>query len=123
MWASGHNGLDALDEGRGRGGEYGVHPFLLVQTKKPQEYFGMYFRNSGPQVPIIRFSDDNKTDSTTLSYITTGGNLEIYFFIHGIAKQVIADYHKVIGKGRLPPFWALGWQDASNNGTTEGIAE
>jgi alpha-glucosidase (family GH31 glycosyl hydrolase) len=52
-----------------------------------------------------------------------GGNIELYFFIHGTAKQVIAEYHKCLGKSRLPPFWALGWQDASNNGTTESIKE
>jgi hypothetical protein len=82
MWAA--QGKADRDNARGRGGQQGVHPFLLVQTKKPQEYFGMYFRNSAPQVPIIRFNDDNKT--TTLSYITMGGNIEIYFFIHGSAK-------------------------------------
>jgi alpha-glucosidase (family GH31 glycosyl hydrolase) len=36
---------------------------------------------------------------------------------------VIADYQKLLGKSILPPFWALGWQDASNNGTTEGLKE
>ena len=30
MWANGQNGLEDLDDGRGRGGEYGVHPFILV---------------------------------------------------------------------------------------------
>lgn len=30
MWANGVNGLEDVDNGRGRGGEYGVHPFVLV---------------------------------------------------------------------------------------------
>ncbi len=71
--SNGHNGLDGLDEGRGRGGEYGVHPFLLVQTRKPQEYIGLYFRNSNAQVPIIRYSDKPEEQKTVLSYIALGG--------------------------------------------------
>jgi alpha-glucosidase (family GH31 glycosyl hydrolase) len=35
--------------------------------------------------------------------------IEVFFFIHGSAKQIIAAYHNVIGKPTLPPFWALGW--------------
>lgn len=87
MWANGANGLETPDDGRGRGGEYGVHPFILVQTRKAQEYVGIFFRNSNAQVPIIRFNE-NRTDAT-LSYIALGGQLEVYFFVHGSAKQII----------------------------------
>ena len=109
MWANGQNGYDSLDDGRGRGGEHGVHPFLLVQSKKPQQYIGMFFRNANAQVPIIRYSEDVNSKQTVLSYITLGGQIEIYFFIHGSAKQVIQEYHRFIGKPQLPPFWSLGW--------------
>ena len=44
MWASGKNNI--YDDGLGSKGAYGVHPFLLIQSKKPGDYFGMYFRNS-----------------------------------------------------------------------------
>jgi hypothetical protein len=47
MWANGEiNGLP--DDGLGRGGESGVHPFLLIQTKNADEYVGMFFRSSSP---------------------------------------------------------------------------
>jgi hypothetical protein len=69
MWASGESSGHP-DDRRGRGGESGVHPFVLVQTRRPQEYVGIFFRNSNPQVPIIRFNNDS---TTTLSYITLGG--------------------------------------------------
>jgi len=45
-----------------------------------------------------------------LSYVTTGGQLEIYFFIHGSALDIIKKYQDVMGaKPKLPPFWSLGW--------------
>lgn len=111
MYASGHNGLESPDDGLGRGGEFGVHPFILIQTKNTQQYVGMFFRSSSPMVPITRRTDDGK--NTILSFIALGGQLEVYFFIHGSARQVIADYHKLIGKPQLPPYWALGWQEAN----------
>ena len=44
MWASGKNNV--YDDGLGGKNSYGVHPFILVQSKKKGDYFGMYFRNS-----------------------------------------------------------------------------
>jgi|LauGreDrversion4_2_1035121.scaffolds.fasta_scaffold38232_1 hypothetical protein len=54
MWASGTTDEDAQDNARGRGGKYGVHPFLLVRSTQAQKYIGMYFRNANAQLPIIR---------------------------------------------------------------------
>lgn len=70
----------------------------------------MFFRNANAQSPLLRFNADG---TSTLSYITTGGMLEAYFFIHGSAKSIIQSYHNVIGHPNLPPFWSLGWQQAS----------
>lgn len=44
MWASGKNNI--YDDGYGGKNSYGVHPFILVQSKTKGDYFGMYFRNS-----------------------------------------------------------------------------
>ena len=44
MWAHGKN--NTYDDGLGGKNSYSVHPFVLVQSKKKGEYFGMYFRNS-----------------------------------------------------------------------------
>ena len=46
MWSTGFTDQSKLDEGLGRGGSYGVHPFLLVRTRNVQKYIGLYFRNS-----------------------------------------------------------------------------
>jgi alpha-glucosidase (family GH31 glycosyl hydrolase) len=42
-----------------------------------------------------------------------GGQIEVYFFMSATAKEVVQRYHSVFGKPQLPPFWALGWQEAS----------
>jgi alpha-glucosidase (family GH31 glycosyl hydrolase) len=107
MWASGTTDEDSQDSGRGRGGKYGVHPFLLIRSREAQKYIGMYFRNANAQLPIIRWDDQQKQN--ILSYITLGGQIEVYFFISGTAKEVVQDYQRIFGKPQLPPFWSLGW--------------
>jgi hypothetical protein len=47
----------------------------------------MFFRNSAPQSPVITFNDDG---TSRLSYISLGGNLEIYFFFDESPKKVIS---------------------------------
>jgi len=66
---------------------------------------GIFFRNSNAQSPIIHTKDDG---NTTLSYLTTGGALEMYFFTKGSSKEIIQAYHNMIGKPTLTPFWSLG---------------
>jgi hypothetical protein len=58
----------------------------MIQGKNKGDYFGMFFRNSNAQSPLLRFNDDG---TSTLSYITTGGQIEIFFFLHGTAKTII----------------------------------
>ena len=65
----------------------------------------MYFRSTNAQAPVLQTNGTQRI----LSYITTGGNLDINFFFRGSAKDVIASYQKFIGLPSLPPFWALGW--------------
>lgn len=84
MWSSGQDGV--YDDGRGRGGLAGVHPFILVQTKNSRRYIGMFFRNSNAMTPILRFNTDG---TSTLSFITIGGQLEVYYINVGTAHEVI----------------------------------
>jgi alpha-glucosidase (family GH31 glycosyl hydrolase) len=81
MWANGQE--TPYDDGLGGKQVYGVHPFALVQTKTPGQYFGVYFRNTNAQSPVIQHKDDG---TSVLSYITTGGQLDIFFFFKGSAK-------------------------------------
>jgi alpha-glucosidase (family GH31 glycosyl hydrolase) len=88
MWA--HGQPSPYDDGTGRKGVYGVHPFMLIQGNRKDDFFGLYFRNSNAQTPIIAFNET--TGKSKLSFITIGGQLEIYFFIHGSAIDIIKKY-------------------------------
>jgi alpha-glucosidase (family GH31 glycosyl hydrolase) len=63
-----------------------VHPFALVQTAKAGEYMGVFFRNSNAMSPVITYTG---VKESKLSYITTGGQIEIYFFFKGGPKDII----------------------------------
>jgi alpha-glucosidase len=115
MWSN--SDVPSYDIGNGGKSGKGVHPFALVQTKNPGVYFGIYFRNSNAQSPIVQYKDEGKS---VLSFISTGGNIEMYFFWKGTAKQIIQQYQNFIGKPNLPPFWSLGWHAGSLNYATLG---
>ena len=67
---------------------------------------GIYFRNSNAASPIVTHKNNSVA---TISYITTGGEIEIIFFLKDSAKNVIKAYQNFIGLPTLAPFWALGW--------------
>ena len=117
MWAKGQ---DNYDDGKGGQNAYGVHPFALIQSKSATKFFGVFFKNSNAQTPIIKHNSDG---TSTLSYITLGGALEIYFFVYGTAKEIIQQYHIVIGSPTLPPFWALGWHQSSWKYVNQSMVE
>ena len=84
MWANGaRNGVDD-----GKGGKQGssVHPFILVQSATKGEFLGIYFRNSNAMSPVIKYTDDGKS---TFSFITVGGQIEMYIMMKGSAKEII----------------------------------
>ena len=47
---------------------------------------GIFFRNSNAQSPIISKKADG---NYTLTYLTTGGQMEMYFFTKGNSKEII----------------------------------
>ena len=67
--------------------------------------------------PVLKFSS---TDNTSiLSFITIGGDIDLYVFIKGTAKEVLESYHSMIRPPYLPPFWAMGWQEVVPNSFTQ----
>lgn len=93
MWANDQS--NTTDDGTGGKQTYGVHPFALVQTAKKGEFFGIYFRNANAMSPVITYTGDS---TSTLSFITTGGQIEIYFMFKGGPKDIIKQYQSIIGK-------------------------
>ena len=71
---------------------------------------GVYFRNTNAMSPVLKFTGDS---TSTLSFISIGGDIEIYFMFKGTPKQIIKQYQNIIGLPSLPPFWALGWHSAT----------
>lgn len=51
---------------------------------------------------------------TQFTYITTGGAVEMYIMAKTDAKGIIKNYHKLIGRPKLLPMWALGWHAGGN---------
>lgn len=78
---------------------------------------GIYFRNSNAMSPVIR-KGPLLGSGSILSYITIGGQLEMYFMFKGTAKEIIKQYQSIIGFPSLPPLYALGWY-AGARGYTE----
>lgn len=66
--------------------------------------------------PVLKFNPDG---TSTLSFITIGGDLDLYVFIKGTAKDVIESYQGMIRPAYLPPFWALGWQEVFPDGMNQ----
>ena len=112
MWSQSDHA--EVDDGRGGKQLAGMHPFCLIKAEQSDEFIGIFFRSSNAEAPIISYYQN----SNILSFVTTGGNLDMNFFLCGSAKEVISAYHQFIGLPELPPFWALGWHAGSNSWDT-----
>lgn len=82
-WTMWSHAVNRSESSQADGGKqtFGVHPFCLVKAEG--EFVGIFFRNANAQAPLITFQEDG---TSVLSYITTGGNLDINFFFKGTAK-------------------------------------
>jgi alpha-glucosidase (family GH31 glycosyl hydrolase) len=130
LWGLGQrNGRLFLDSGsytlfaRGReeslpeedylGGKSGnhIHPFILGQSKD-KTFFGIFYANAGAQhFEIVHFT---KYDVAVINYIHLGPNIEVYFMFGPTAQNVVQQYHSVVGRSALLPYYALGvFQGAS----------
>jgi alpha-glucosidase len=89
----------------------------MFEGKQSRRFVGLFFRNSAAMTPVLKF---NNTDMTsTLSFITIGGEIDLYVFIKGTAKEVVEAYQSMIRPPYLPPFWALGWQEVPSDYFTQ----
>jgi alpha-glucosidase (family GH31 glycosyl hydrolase) len=110
--------LNQSESVTGGGSGSGVHPFCLVKAKTANQFFGIYFRNANAQTAVIQHLEDG---TSKLSYITTGGNLDVVFFLSGGARDIVKQYHQFIGLPALAPYWSLGWHFSGNFGSLDEL--
>ncbi|TRZ01375.1 hypothetical protein DNTS_034928 [Danionella cerebrum] len=80
---------------------YGSHPFFLVQEGDGQAH-GVFLLNSNAMEVFLQ-------PAPALTWVTTGGILDLYIFLGPSPQSVIQQYLEVIGYPMMPPYWSLGF--------------
>lgn len=78
---------------------YGSHPFHV--EKRRDKAHGIFFFNSNAMDVTIK--------PYGLNYKTIGGVLDFFFFMGPQPEDVIKQYHEVVGKPVMIPYWSLGF--------------
>eukprot|EP00731_Ephydatia_muelleri_P031502 Em0023g9a len=79
---------------------YGSHPFYL-DLRPSGDAHGVFLRNCNGM--------DVTTDTNLLTYKIIGGILDFYFMLGPEPEAVVQQYHEIIGRPHMPPYWSLGW--------------
>ncbi|XP_037287885.2 lysosomal alpha-glucosidase-like [Rhipicephalus microplus] len=88
----------------------GVHPFFM-NPKGDGTAWGVLILNSNAM-------DYTVTSGGNIAIATTGGILDLYFFVGSTPAQVVQQYQKLVGLPFMPPIWALGYQVWMTNYTS-----
>jgi alpha-glucosidase (family GH31 glycosyl hydrolase) len=79
---------------------YGSHPFYL-ELHNDGTADGVFLRSSNG-MDVFLYSDH-------ATFNVNGGVIDLYLLTGPSPTQVIQQYHQVIGKPMVPPYWSLGW--------------
>ncbi|XP_061605366.1 lysosomal alpha-glucosidase isoform X2 [Phyllopteryx taeniolatus] len=95
---------------------YGSHPFYVVQEEDGLAH-GVFLLNSNAIEVVLQ-------PLPALTWVSTGGILDLYVFMGPDAQTVIRQYLRVIGYPMMPPYWSLGfhlcrWGYKSTNATRQ----
>ncbi|XP_061557419.1 lysosomal alpha-glucosidase isoform X5 [Phycodurus eques] len=95
---------------------YGSHPFYVVQEEDGLAH-GVFLLNSNAIEVVLQ-------PLPALTWVSTGGVLDLYVFMGPDAQTVIRQYLRVIGFPMMPPYWSLGfhlcrWGYKSTNATRQ----
>jgi len=80
---------------------YGSHPFYLQTLADTGLAHGVFVRSSAGM--------DVVTSTAQVQFRMIGGVMDWYVFAGPVHELVIQQYHAVIGRPHLPPYWSLGW--------------
>ncbi|XP_074553589.1 lysosomal alpha-glucosidase [Halichoeres trimaculatus] len=98
---------------------YGSHPFYIVQEEDGLAH-GVFLLNSNAMEVLLQ-------PTPALTWIATGGILDLYVFLGPDSQSVVRQYLQVIGYPMMPPYWSLGfhlcrWGYTTSN-TTRHVAQ
>ncbi len=99
--------LNPLDDGTPPGAKqtYGTHPFYMILLPNGK-FMGAFFLNSNAQEAEITKLGNG---AINLYHRTVGGVIDIYFFYPQSADSLMKQYHDLIGRPYIAPFWSLGY--------------
>ncbi|KAM9345735.1 lysosomal alpha-glucosidase [Symphorus nematophorus] len=80
---------------------YGSHPFYIVQEEDSFAH-GVFLLNSNAIEVMLQ-------PTPALTWVATGGILDLYVFLGPDPQSVIRQYLQVIGYPMMPPYWSLGF--------------
>uniref|UniRef100_A0A7N8YPL4 Lysosomal alpha-glucosidase n=1 Tax=Mastacembelus armatus TaxID=205130 RepID=A0A7N8YPL4_9TELE len=80
---------------------YGSHPFYIVQEGDGLAH-GVFLLNSNAIEVMLQ-------PTPALTWVSTGGILDLFIFLGPEPQSVIQQYLQVIGYPLMPPYWSLGF--------------
>ncbi|ODM96356.1 Maltase-glucoamylase, intestinal [Orchesella cincta] len=81
---------------------YGVHPHITVLEDDGNTHSVVIVNSNAQQFTL--------SSGPTINYITTGGILDLYFFLGPTPEDVVKQYVEAVGRPQMPPYWGLGFQ-------------
>uniref|UniRef100_A0A672H6P9 Lysosomal alpha-glucosidase n=1 Tax=Salarias fasciatus TaxID=181472 RepID=A0A672H6P9_SALFA len=98
---------------------YGSHPFYIVQEEDGLAH-GVFLLNSNAMEVAFQ-------PTPALTWVSTGGILDLYIFLGPDPSSVVRQYLQIIGYPMMPPYWSLGfhlcrWGYTTSN-TTRRVAQ
>jgi len=69
-------------------------------------FIGIYWYNSNAQEVRVQWVGESEA---TVTFIASGGALDMFFFTGPQANTVIKQFHQVIGKPKMVPYYAAGY--------------
>lgn len=84
---------------------YGAHPFLMIRDdfdSGRSKWHGLFLLNSNAMDIVTQ-------PGPAITFRTIGGIFDFYWFMGETPFKVTQQYLEVIGRPRMPPYWALGF--------------
>ncbi|XP_054716846.1 probable maltase-glucoamylase 2 [Uloborus diversus] len=81
---------------------YGVHPFYLCVEKDQKSHAVLLLNSNAMEATLM--------PAPAISFRTIGGVLDFFLIVGDNPEHVIQLYTSLVGRPRMPPYWALGFQ-------------